>query len=234
MQRLSMQRIVAATMAAVTALVVTVVVLRGRILVPTENLSPPRPDPMLTCRLDPAVPAADARSGMTFHTCGAHIVNQNGQPVQITGVSWFGMETDTHAPHGLWTRNWKAMLDQIATLGFNTVRLPFSDDALVAGQMPQGINYDINPDLAGKSGLQVMDMLIQGAGDRGLKVILDRHRPKADAQSELWYTDAVPEDRWIADWVMLAHRYKDQPALLGMDLHNEPRGPATWDSGDQA
>jgi endoglucanase len=33
---------------------------------------------------------------------------------------------------------------------------------------------------------------------------------------------------------MLAQRYNGQPALLGMDLHNEPRGPATWGSGDPA
>jgi endoglucanase len=166
--------------------------------------------------------------------CGARILGAYGQPVQITGVSWFGMETGTYAPHGLWTRNWKAMLDQIAALGFNTVRLPFSNDALVPGRMPQNINYDLNPDLAGKTSLAVMDMLIQGAADRGLKVILGRHRPTAEGQSELWYTDAVPEQRWIADWTMLAQRYRSQPALLGMDLHNEPRGAATWGSGDPA
>jgi endoglucanase len=191
------------------------------------------PDPFAACQHDPANLASLA-NGTTFHTCGARILGVDGQAVQLTGVSWFGMETGTYAPHGLWTRNWRAMLDQIAALGFNTVRVPFSNDALVAGRMPQGINYDVNPDLAGKTGLQVLDMLIQGAGERGLKVILDRHRPTSAAQSEMWYTDAVPEDRWIADWVMLAQRYKGQPALLGMDLHNEPRGPATWGSGDPA
>jgi endoglucanase len=144
------------------------------------------------------------------------------------------METGTFAPHGLWSRNWQAMLDQIAALGFNTVRLPFSNEALAPGRMPQGINYDVNPDLAGKTSVDLMDMLIQGAADRGLKVILDRHRPTSAGQSELWYTDSVPEDRWIADWVMVAERYANQPALLGVDLHNEPRGPATWGSGDPA
>jgi endoglucanase len=191
------------------------------------------PDPFAACQHDPAN-LAPLANGTTFHTCGARILGVDGQAVQLTGVSWFGMETGTYAPHGLWTRNWQAMLDQIAALGFNTVRLPFSNDALVAGRMPQGINYDVNPDLAGKTGLQVMDVLIHGAGERGLKVILDRHRPTSEAQSELWYTDAVPEDRWIADWVTLAERYRGQPALLGMDLHNEPRGPATWGSGDPA
>jgi endoglucanase len=50
----------------------------------------------------------------------------------------------------------------------------------------------------------------------------------------VWYTDSVSEDRWISDWVMLAKRYAAQPALLGMDLHNEPGGPASWGSGDPA
>ena len=193
----------------------------------------PTPDPFAACQHDPAnLPPLS--NGTTFHTCGAHLLGADGRPAQITGVSWFGMETGTFAPHGLWTRNWRAMLDQIAALGFNTVRLPFSNDALVPGRMPRTINYDVNPDLAGKTSLEVMDMLLRGAGERGLKVILDRHRPTAEAQSELWYTDAVPENRWIADWVMLARRYRGQPALLGMDLHNEPRGPATWGSGDLA
>lgn len=198
-------------------------------------LVPPRPtptaDPFAACQRDPANLPRLA-NGTTFHTCGAQILDVDGRPGQITGVSWFGMETGTYAPHGLWTRNWKAMLDQIAALGFNTVRIPFSNDALTPGRIPQSINYAVNPDLEGKTSLQVLDLLVQGAAERGLKIILDRHRPTADGQSDLWYTDAVPETRWIADWVMLAQRYQGQPAVLGMDLHNEPRGPATWGSGD--
>ncbi|MBV9131757.1 MAG: cellulase family glycosylhydrolase [Chloroflexi bacterium] len=189
------------------------------------------PDPFAACQHDPAN-LPPLQSGTTFHTCGAQIMNADGHPVRITGVSWFGMETGTYAPHGLWTRNWKAMLDQIAAMGFNTVRIPFSNDALTPGRMPQNINYAVNPDLAGKTSLQLLDMLVQGAGERGLKVILDRHRPTSAAQSDLWYTDDVPEERWIADWVMLAQRYENQAALLGVDLHNEPRGPATWGSDD--
>jgi endoglucanase len=238
MRRLTTRRIVAATMAALAAVagvVVTAVVIRSRSGIPAETVIAPRPDPMLTCRLDVAdVPAPEEGVGTTFHTCGAHIVNQNGEPVQITGVSWFGMETDTYAPHGLWTRNWKAMLDQIATLGFNTIRLPFSDDALVPWRQPQSINYDLNPDLRGKTSLQVMDALVQGASERGLKIILDRHRPTSQGQSELWYTETVSEQQWIDNWVTLAQRYRGNSAVLGVDLHNEPRGPATWGSGDPA
>ena len=60
-------------------------------------------------------------------TRGNRIVDSRGNEVRITGVNWFGMETGTFAPHGLWARNWEDMLDQIASLGFNTIRLPYSN-----------------------------------------------------------------------------------------------------------
>lgn len=65
-------------------------------------------------------------------------------------------------------------------------------------------------------------------------MILDRHRPDSHAQSELWYTPAYSEERWIEDWVMLANRYAGNDTVAGFDLHNEPHGPATWGSGNEA
>ena len=56
----------------------------------------------------------------------------------------------------------------------------------------------------------MLDKLVAGARTRGLKIILDRHRPDANSQSELWYTGSYPESRWIADWEMLARRYRRQ------------------------
>ncbi len=160
------------------------------------------------------------------------IVDAAGREVRLTGVNWFGCETDTMAPHGLWARNWADMLDQMATAGFNTIRFPFSNEMLAAAEPPKGIDYNKNPDLQGLKGLALMDKIIEGAGRRGLKVILDRHRPTASGQSELWYTDKVPEARWLADWEMLARHYRGNPTVIGADLHNEPHGPATWGDGN--
>jgi endoglucanase len=169
-----------------------------------------------------------------LRTSGGDIVDAKGRVVRITGVNWFGLETGTYAPHGLWARNLDDMLDQIAGAGFNTIRLPYSNQLFEAGSAPNGVDFTLNPDLDGLSGLQVMDQVIQRAGERGLKVILDRHRPTSQAQSELWYTDRVSEQRWIDDWVKLASRYRGNPTVIGADLHNEPRGPATWGDGNQA
>ncbi|WP_426636244.1 glycoside hydrolase family 5 protein [Planosporangium sp. 12N6] len=91
-----------------------------------------------------------------------------------------------------------------------------------------------NPDLAGLTGPQIMDKVVAGATDRGMMVILDRHRPTSAGQSNLWYTDHVSEAAWIKDWTDLAQRYRDNPLVIGADLHNEPHGEATWGDGNQA
>lgn len=171
--------------------------------------------------------------GGPLHTSKGQILDANGEVVHLTGINWFGMETGFFVPGGLESRNWQAMLDQMVQAGFNTVRLPFSSQFLDdPTAWPQGINYNLNPDLKGLHGLGLLDKLVAGARERGLKVILDRHRPTAADQTPLWYTNQVPESRWISDWVMLARHYKGNDTVIGADLHGEPHGPATWGYGD--
>lgn len=173
----------------------------------------------------------NATSGY-IHTSGTKLMNASNQEVRLTGINWFGLETGSYAPHGLWARNWGEMLDQMVQAGFNTLRLPYSNQLFDPSSKPNGVDYAKNPDLQGLSGLEIMDKIIDGAGQRGMKVILDRHRPTSEAQSELWYTDKVSEERWMSDWVMLAKRYLGKTAVIGADLHNEPKGAATWGDGN--
>lgn len=167
-----------------------------------------------------------------LHTEGGKIVDSHGNEVRLTGVNWFGMETGTFAPHGLWARNWEDMLDQIASLGYNTIRLPYSNEMFDPRSLPEGIDFRKNPDLRGLSSIEIMDKIIEGAGKRGLRVILDRHRPDKEEQSTLWYTDAYGEERWIDDWKTLAERYRGNDTVIGADIHNEPHEKATWGTGD--
>ncbi len=172
-----------------------------------------------------------------FSTSGSQIVDSNGSPVKIAGVNWFGMETTNFTPHGLWSRGYKEMMDQMKQLGFNTIRLPFSNQAFDAASTPNSIDYNKNPDLQGLKALGIMDKIVDHAGQIGLRIFLDHHRSTAGNSAQengLWYTPEYPESRWISDWVMLANRYKGNPTVIGADLHNEPHGPATWGSGNTA
>ncbi|WP_028802833.1 cellulase family glycosylhydrolase [Streptomyces sp. 142MFCol3.1] len=178
--------------------------------------------------------AADPGAGY-WHTSGRQILDSADRPVRIAGINWFGFETGNHVVHGLWSRDYKSMIDQMKSLGYNTIRLPYSDD-LFKGTVPDSIDFSggKNADLQGLDSLQVMDRIVTYAGRDGLKVILDRHRPDSGGQSALWYTPAVPESTWIADLEALAARYAGQDTVIGIDLHNEPHDPACWGCGDTA
>ncbi|KAA0688667.1 glycoside hydrolase family 5 protein [Azospirillum brasilense] len=171
-----------------------------------------------------------------LHTDGNQIVDSSGQNVKLTGVNWFGGEGFVFNPNGMDMRGYWGMMEQMKEMGFNTIRLPWSDAALDADRAT-GIDTSKNPDLANKSPLEVMDKVIDYAGRIGMKVILDHHRSSDGASANengLWYDDKYPESKMIENWKMLAERYKGNDTVVGADLHNEPHGQATWGGGDKA
>jgi len=194
----------------------------------------------LACSPDTIIAVSEGAGGsaaspawrVPLHTEGAEIVDADGHPVRLTGISWFGLETPDHAPHGLSARSMTSLLDQVRSLGFNSLRIPFSTELLDPGSMPGGIDYDRNPELEGLDGLGVLDALVRAATARGLAVILDRHRLESGAQSALWYDATYDEARWIEDFRTLAALFRNDPLVVGFDLHNDLHDPATWGDGN--
>ena len=182
-----------------------------------------------------AVPAStDEGKGLgagPWRTDGARIVDAAGRSVRVAGVNLFGFESTNLSPLGLWTVNYRDMLGQIRAEGYNLLRIPWANQMLDQGAAVSGIDYHLNPDLVGLSPIELLDRVVVAAGQVGLKVLLDRHRPDTSGQSALWYTVAYPEQRWLDDWVLLAERYRGNPTVIGADLHNEPRDPACWGCG---
>jgi endoglucanase len=190
--------------------------------------------------------ASGAGSGY-WHTSGNQILDSNGTPVRIAGVNWYGFETSDYIAHGLWAQDYHAVIDDIKNLGYNTIRIPFSNQMVESNPVPS--NYStyntgpINTDLKGLTSLQVLDKIITYAGQDGLKVILDNHRSEAGNSAEqngLWYTSTYTNQNWINDWTTIAKRYAGNPTVVGFDLRNEPHTPAgdtyaqgaTWGTGD--
>ncbi|WP_203073609.1 Calx-beta domain-containing protein [Falsiroseomonas ponticola] len=176
-------------------------------------------------------PGAQGMVGV-LSTSGRDIVDATGQAVKIAAVNWFGMEGTTFAPHGLDVRNWRDMMDQMAETGFNAIRLPFSAEAVLRGGTPNGINFALNPDLAGLTPLQIMDRIVDFAGDIGLRIILDHHRSAAGAGPNgngLWFDGGFTQADWVGMWEKLAARYAGDPTVIGADLSNEPHG-ASWNA----
>jgi len=195
-----------------------------------------------------AVVLAAVRSADTgyWHTSGSRIMDERNQPVRIEGINWYGFETVREVPGGLTVQDYRAILDTIKRSGFNTVRIPLSNQMVERPIVPSSIGFmnergAINEPLRGLNSLEILDRIIEHAGTLGLKVILDNHRSDAGdsaQQSGLWYTDDFPEAMWIADWQRLAKRYANNATVIGFDLRNEPHnansGGSCWAGCDPA
>lgn len=192
----------------------------------------------------PRLPPVLAHHDVFWHTDRNRILDDKNNEIRIAGVNWSGFETRRGAPGGLTLQDYHDILRTIKMQGYNTVRLPLSNQMIENPQIPQSISYSseesepINGDLEGLNSLQILDRIITAAGKLGLRVILDNHRSEAGDSAEasgLWYTPEFPEETWIADWTTLARRYKGNATVVGMDLRNEPHNAATggacWDCG---
>ena len=154
----------------------------------------------------------------------AYGLGLNGLYVNVRGRDRFGTVDPQER---------QALMDEMKAAGFNAIRLPFSLEAIARGdELPNSIDYSLNPDLAGLTVLQVLDRIVDYAETLGMGIILDNHRSAAGSGPNgngLWYDGGYTEADWIAGWSTLAERYGDHPAIIGADLVNEPHG-ATWDA----
>ena len=146
-----------------------------------------------------------------FHTSGNQIVDRNGNPIRLSGMNWYiyvvvmslplymllnsynyhnreGFEGKCFRPQGLWARNYKSMANQIKSLGFNSFRIPFSNQMLRNTSVVTGIDYYLNPDLEGLTPLQLLDVIVEYCGSINMRIILDRHSAKQGnyIQETLW------------------------------------------------
>ena len=178
-----------------------------------------------------------------WHTSGNQILDSNGQQVRIAGINWYGFETTRAVAGGLTSQDYKAVLQTVKTQGYNTIRIPMSNQMVETPSVPGSIAFSnasgaINTDLQGLNSLQILDKIVTEAGTLGLKVILDNHRSEAGNSAEgngLWFTGSYPESAWINDWTSLATRYAGNSTVIGFDLRNEPHnafsGGSCWDCG---
>ncbi|HZU14716.1 MAG TPA: glycoside hydrolase family 5 protein [Chloroflexota bacterium] len=166
-----------------------------------------------------------------WHTDGTTILDADNRPVRIAAVNWYGMETANWVPAGLDYQPYTTIMRIIKLLGYNTIRLPFSNELVERDPVVHSA-IAANAEFRGLHALQVMDAIVAYAGRIGLKIILDDQRSRAPRPTQIntpnepfWYSARYPESAWINDWVVLARRYLDNDAVIGADLRNEPHVP---------
>lgn len=169
-----------------------------------------------------------------LHTSGRMIVDSNSARVSINAFNWYGAEGLDYVVAGLQAQPLSSIVSTIKGMGFNAVRLPWSNQMVESN--PAVANYALtaNSSLEGENALTIFDQVIDALSSAGIMVILDNHVStpgwccSSTDGNVLWYNSSYPESSWIADWQMLAQRYSGNPWVIGADLRNEPRSTATW------
>src|SRR5688500_6558945 len=105
-------------------------------------------------------------------TSGASILTPDGQRFIIAGVNWYGFETRNAVAHGMWTKDYKFILDLIKANGSNVVRLPFSNEMWGTNPKPGANTISACPECKGKRARDIMALIVNYAGAIGLHVVL--------------------------------------------------------------
>ena len=180
------------------------------------------------------VSARAAQPAFPLHTSGRFIVDSNGDRVRVNAAAWYGGESTDFVVAGLQAASLESIVQQIKSQDINTVRLPWSNQLYETNPVVGSYALTANSSLAGENALTIMDQVVGALTNAGIMVILDNHNSDAEwccgttDGNSLWYNTTYPETSWISDWQGMAQRYQSNPLVIGVDLRNEPRGPATW------
>ena len=191
--------------------------------------------------------ASPAALAAGYFAQGGKLYDASGQELQVRGISHYGFNAGILQPQYLWAMGWKEQIAQIKSLGFNAVRLPFVPDTLYVTTTVDQLSYvdaRLNPELIGKTPLQVMDLWMAEADRQGLYVMLDFHSVSKVRQYSTWYLSnpadfsliynnrAYTADNWRRDLAFVASRYAHLRHFFAIDLFNEPNGVVRWSTGD--
>ena len=170
-------------------------------------------------------------SSFPLHTCGKDIVDKSGDFFKLISINWYGASEERLVPGGLNKKPLVEIVGLIKRMGFNSVRLPFSNQMLEEKKVDPRF-LEANPDLIGKTPLEVFDEVVKALARENIAVILNNHTSHAIwcclyEEDGLWYTKKYSEERWVSDWEKLVARYQSIPQVIGADLRNEVR-VAKW------
>ena len=201
--------------------------------------------------------ASPVMANPMLHTDKTRIVDAQGEPVYLRGVNlggWLHWEgwifggnlflSESLMLQRLATLTSKTEADafyhdvhdnmiteadiaKIASLGFNTVRVPFNHRLL---------EEDATPYVYKERGWQTLDRLLNWCDKYQVYVVLDMHSaPGGQASGAIFdsggwgqkiWENAANRKRTVALWKAIAHRYKDREIIAGYDLLNEPSTPS--------
>ena len=95
--------------------------------------------------------------------------------MKLACVNWSGAHLTAYVVNGLDKQPLAFIADKIASLGFNCVRLTYSLDVIYKNPIIEEDRLAANPELIGKTAMEIFDLTVQALTDVNLMVILNNH-----------------------------------------------------------
>ena len=175
---------------------------------------------------------------LPLRTRGRDVVDAQGKRFKLASVNWYGASDELFVVGGLNVKHRSEIAETIKRLGFNSVRLPYADELVTANPKVDPKLLSKNPDLIGKTAMEVFEATTNALTDAGIAVIINNHITSAtwccgaDPCDAGWANDHLgpicrlkqTEEDWIQNWEKIMLPYLDNPLVIGCDLRNEVRG----------
>lgn len=189
--------------------------------------------------LPPPIPETSiATYALPLSTRGRDIVDTTGRRFKLSSVNWYGGSDELFIPGGLDVQHRSVIAQTIRNLGFNSVRMPYSDEMVMLNPHILPHLLTANPDLEGMTALDIFEACVTALTDAGLAVIINNHITTAtwccgaDPCDSGWANDHLgpicrvkqSEEDWIQHWETIMARFVNNPRVIGADLRNEVRG----------
>lgn len=172
-----------------------------------------------------------------LRTSGRYIIDSLGHRVKLCAVNWYGASDEGFVVGGLDVRHRHDIAQTIRALGFNSVRLPYSDQLVMEDPVVASEHLSANIDLIGMSGLDVYSAVVSSLTDAGVFVIPNNHITTArwccDANlcDGTWRNDylgpickiPLTKATWIDHLETIMRPHITNPLVIGVDLRNEVR-----------
>jgi hypothetical protein len=138
-------------------------------------------------------PLPDASIAFPLHTQGPSIVDASGTPVKLNLVNWYGTESEDFVVGGLKYQPIAAIIRQIVSMGFNGVRLPWSEQMWQSNPVVSARLLTANRQFTGERARTIFEAVVRDLVAAGLMVVLDNQASDAggcctSAEDTLWYT----------------------------------------------
>ncbi|MGW6914327.1 cellulase family glycosylhydrolase [Kitasatospora sp. NPDC054939] len=211
----------------------------------------------------PATPVTSAAAVAPWKaplsTRGRYVVDADGNRFKLKSGNWAGAQgtwegkgdpndpannqarqVSHNIPLGLDRAPIDRILADFRRLGLNSIRLPFANAMIHDTTAVPDAAVTANPQLKGKTPLQVFDAVVAALTADGFAVILNNHtttyRFCCGLDGNERWNSGQSARQWEDDWLFLVDRYRTDPRVVGVDLRNEIRrdllDDPNWGLGD--